>query len=157
MVQGSKAARRTATERGRTWSARPRSYATRWSYIRTASRRRVIALKDRYDALWQKMTDELQAEGVMPGDAQLARLFTFGVLNWVINLFGFVSIEFATRYPLASVVVVLDSATAARPGESARAFVTVTHSDPKHQANAVTKRATFVAASCKYAHFLDPA
>ena len=42
----SKAARRTATERGRTWSARPRSYATRWSYIRTASRRRVIALGD---------------------------------------------------------------------------------------------------------------
>lgn len=32
---------------------------------------------------------------------------SFGVINWVINLFGFESIEFATRYPLASVVVVL--------------------------------------------------
>ncbi len=32
---------------------------------------------------------------------------TFGVLNWVLELFGFESIEFATKYPLASVVVVL--------------------------------------------------
>lgn len=32
---------------------------------------------------------------------------TFGVINWVINLFGFESVEFATRYPLASVVIVL--------------------------------------------------
>jgi hypothetical protein len=46
----------------------------------------------------------------------------------------------------ASVVVVLDSVQTAKPGETARAFVTVTHSDPKHQANAVTKLATFVAA-----------
>ncbi|HSG75768.1 MAG TPA: TetR/AcrR family transcriptional regulator [Burkholderiales bacterium] len=53
-----------------------------WRSLTPANRRRVIALKDRYDALWQKVTDELQAQGVMPGDAQLARLFTFGVLNW---------------------------------------------------------------------------
>ena len=32
---------------------------------------------------------------------------TFGVINWVIELFGFESIEFATKYPLASVVTVL--------------------------------------------------
>jgi AcrR family transcriptional regulator len=53
-----------------------------WRSLTPANRRRVIALKDRYDALWQKVTDELQAQGVMSGDAQLARLFTFGVLNW---------------------------------------------------------------------------
>jgi AcrR family transcriptional regulator len=53
-----------------------------WRSLTPANRRRVIALKDRYDELWQKVTDELQAEGVMRGDAQLARLFTFGVLNW---------------------------------------------------------------------------
>ena len=53
-----------------------------WRSLTPANRRRVIALKDRYDTLWQRVTDELQAEGVMPGDAQLARLFTFGVLNW---------------------------------------------------------------------------
>ncbi|MEO8716828.1 MAG: TetR/AcrR family transcriptional regulator [Burkholderiales bacterium] len=53
-----------------------------WRSLPPANRRRVIALHDRYDALWQKVTDDLQAEGVMQGDAQLARLFTFGVLNW---------------------------------------------------------------------------
>ncbi len=53
-----------------------------WRSLTPANRRRVIALKDRYDALWQKVTDELLAAGLMRGDAQLARLFTFGVLNW---------------------------------------------------------------------------
>jgi AcrR family transcriptional regulator len=53
-----------------------------WRSLTPANRRGVISLKDRYDALWQKVTDELQAEGIMRGDAQLARLFTFGVLNW---------------------------------------------------------------------------
>lgn len=53
-----------------------------WRSLTPANRRRVIALQDRYDALWQKATDELQAQGLMQGDAQLARLFTFGVLNW---------------------------------------------------------------------------
>lgn len=45
----------------------------------------------------------------------------------------------------ATAVVTLRSAGPAKPGESARAFVTVTHSDPKHQANAVAKLATFTA------------
>lgn len=53
-----------------------------WRSLTPANRRRVIALKDRYDALWQGVTEELQAAGQMQGDAQLVRLFTFGVLNW---------------------------------------------------------------------------
>jgi len=53
-----------------------------WRSLTPANRRRVIALKDRYDALWQRATEDLQAAGLMQGDAQLARLFTFGVLNW---------------------------------------------------------------------------
>lgn len=32
---------------------------------------------------------------------------TFGVLNWLLNVVGVESVEFATKYPLASVVVVL--------------------------------------------------
>lgn len=32
---------------------------------------------------------------------------TFGVINWVIELFGFGPTEFATKYPMASVIVVL--------------------------------------------------
>jgi len=46
----------------------------------------------------------------------------------------------------ATAEVILRSAGPAKPGESARAFVTVTHSDPKHQSNVVTKLATFTAA-----------
>ncbi len=54
-----------------------------WRSLTPANRRRVIALKDRYDALWQKMIAELQREGIAGGDPQLVRLFTFGALNWI--------------------------------------------------------------------------
>jgi AcrR family transcriptional regulator len=53
-----------------------------WRSLTPANRRRVIALTDRYDALWQKVVDDLRLDGTMPGDAQLSRLFTFGALNW---------------------------------------------------------------------------
>jgi TetR/AcrR family transcriptional regulator, cholesterol catabolism regulator len=47
-----------------------------------ANRRRIIALKDGYDALWQKMIDELEEAGLLAGDRRLARLFVLGALNW---------------------------------------------------------------------------
>jgi AcrR family transcriptional regulator len=47
-----------------------------------ANRRRVIALKDRYDALWQRLLDELARAGLIRGDARLARLFVLGAVNW---------------------------------------------------------------------------
>jgi len=47
-----------------------------------ANRRRIIALKDGYDALWQQMIDELEAAGLLRGDRRLARLFVLGALNW---------------------------------------------------------------------------
>jgi AcrR family transcriptional regulator len=53
-----------------------------WRSLSAANRRRVVALKDRYDALWQKLIDELQASGHMGGDAQLARLLLLGAVNW---------------------------------------------------------------------------
>ena len=46
----------------------------------------------------------------------------------------------------ATVTVVLASLPASKAGEPPRTFMTVEHSDPKHQANAVAKLATFVAA-----------
>jgi hypothetical protein len=46
----------------------------------------------------------------------------------------------------ASVVVTLDTVAPGKAGETGRTFLTVAHSDPKHQANAVAKLATFVAA-----------
>lgn len=53
-----------------------------WRSLTPANRRRVIALKDRYDALWQRMLDELARAGLIAGDPQVARLFVLGAINW---------------------------------------------------------------------------
>jgi len=53
-----------------------------WRSLSPANRRRIVALKDRYDALWQRMIDELRHAGHMAGDAQLARLLLLGAVNW---------------------------------------------------------------------------
>jgi AcrR family transcriptional regulator len=53
-----------------------------WRSLTPANRRRIVALKDRYDALWQQVIDELQRAGHMPGDAQLMRLLILGAVNW---------------------------------------------------------------------------
>lgn len=47
-----------------------------------ANRRRIIALMDGYDALWQRMIDELETAGLLAGDRRMARLFLLGALNW---------------------------------------------------------------------------
>jgi AcrR family transcriptional regulator len=53
-----------------------------WRAFTPVNRRRILALKDRYDALWQSLIDELQQAGHMPGDAQLMRLLVLGAVNW---------------------------------------------------------------------------
>ena len=53
-----------------------------WRSLSPANRRRIVALKDRYDALWQQVIDDLQRLGHMPGDAQLVRLLILGAVNW---------------------------------------------------------------------------
>jgi len=53
-----------------------------WRSLTPTNRRRVVALKDRYDALWQRLIDELQQAGHMPCDAQLMRLLILGAVNW---------------------------------------------------------------------------
>jgi AcrR family transcriptional regulator len=53
-----------------------------WRSLTPANRRRVIALKDRYDELWQRMLDELADAGRLAGDARLARLLVLGAVNW---------------------------------------------------------------------------
>jgi AcrR family transcriptional regulator len=53
-----------------------------WRSLSPANRRRVVALKDRYDALWQQLIDELQAAGHIGGDPHLARLLLLGAVNW---------------------------------------------------------------------------
>ena len=53
-----------------------------WRSLNAANRRRIVAMKDRYDALWQQVIDDLQRAGHMPGDAQLVRLLILGAVNW---------------------------------------------------------------------------
>ena len=53
-----------------------------WRSLTSANRRRIVAMKDRYDALWQEVIDELKRAGHMPGDAQLVRLLILGAVNW---------------------------------------------------------------------------
>ena len=53
-----------------------------WRSLTSANRRRIVAMKDRYDALWQEVIDELKRAGHMPGDAQLMRLLVLGAVNW---------------------------------------------------------------------------
>jgi AcrR family transcriptional regulator len=53
-----------------------------WRSLTAANRRRIVALKDRYDTLWQQVIDDLQRAGHMPGDAQLVRLLILGAVNW---------------------------------------------------------------------------
>jgi hypothetical protein len=53
-----------------------------WRSLTPANRRHIVALKDRYDALWQSLIDDLQRAGHMPGDAQLMRLLILGAVNW---------------------------------------------------------------------------
>jgi len=50
--------------------------------LTAANRRRIIALMDAYDALWQRMIDEVETAGLLAGDRRLARLFLLGALNW---------------------------------------------------------------------------
>ena len=53
-----------------------------WRSLSPANRRRVVALKDRYDELWQRLIDDLQRAGHIPGDAALTRLMILGAVNW---------------------------------------------------------------------------
>jgi hypothetical protein len=50
-------------------------------------RKRLIAVKDRYDALWQRVIDELAAAGLIRGEAKLARLLILGAVNFTATWF----------------------------------------------------------------------
>ncbi|HUK03751.1 MAG TPA: TetR/AcrR family transcriptional regulator [Burkholderiales bacterium] len=58
-----------------------------WRSLTPANRRRVIALRDRYDALWERMIGELARAGLVDGDPQVARLLVLGAVNWTAKWF----------------------------------------------------------------------
>jgi AcrR family transcriptional regulator len=53
-----------------------------WRSLPAAYRRRIVELKDRYDALWQATLDALHAEGRLCADARIARLMILGAINF---------------------------------------------------------------------------
>jgi TetR/AcrR family transcriptional regulator, cholesterol catabolism regulator len=53
-----------------------------WRSLPAPYRRRIVELKDRYDALWQTTLDALHAEGRLGADARIARLMILGAINF---------------------------------------------------------------------------
>jgi len=53
-----------------------------WRALDEVHRREIIAMKDRYDTLWQTMTLELVRAGLLRGDAKIARLTILGAMNF---------------------------------------------------------------------------
>lgn len=53
-----------------------------WRSLPSAYRRRIVALKDRYDAIWQSTLEELHAAGQLRADPKLARLMILGAINF---------------------------------------------------------------------------
>lgn len=71
-----------------------------WRRLPPVYRKRLIAVKDRYDALWQEVLDELSAAGLVRGDAKLARLMILGAINFTATWFrrsGALSIDDLAR------------------------------------------------------------
>ena len=53
-----------------------------WRSLPVQYKRRIIELKDRYDAIWQRTFDDLHAQGMLRADAKLARLMILGAINF---------------------------------------------------------------------------
>lgn len=90
-----------------------------WRRLPPVYRKRLIAVKDRYDALWQGVIDELAAAGLMRGDAKLARLLILGAVNFSATWFrrnGGLSVDELAR---ASAEFFLQAPPEARPRRKA--------------------------------------
>ena len=53
-----------------------------WRSLSDESRAEIVAIKDRYEAIWQKTLKDLQRAGLIRDDSRLARLLIFGSINW---------------------------------------------------------------------------
>ena len=53
-----------------------------WRSLPAQYKRRIVELKDRYDAIWQHTLEELHAQGRLRTDAKLARLMILGAINF---------------------------------------------------------------------------
>lgn len=53
-----------------------------WRSLGRAEKKRVVAIKDRYEAVWDKVIADLRKSGDWSMPTQVDRLFLFGALNW---------------------------------------------------------------------------
>jgi TetR/AcrR family transcriptional regulator, cholesterol catabolism regulator len=53
-----------------------------WRALEPGNRSKIIAVKDRYDAVWQTMVGELKRAGLVHTDSRLARLLVIGAINY---------------------------------------------------------------------------
>ena len=53
-----------------------------WRSLPDQYKRRIVELKDHYDAIWQRTLDELHAEGRLRTEPHLARLMILGAINF---------------------------------------------------------------------------
>jgi len=56
-----------------------------WRALSEESRAEVIAVKDRYEAVWQPVLRDLKKAGRLGDDGKVARLLLFGALNWTVQ------------------------------------------------------------------------
>jgi AcrR family transcriptional regulator len=56
-----------------------------WRALSDESRAEVIAVKDRYEAVWQPVLRDLKKAGRLGDDSKVARLMLFGALNWTVQ------------------------------------------------------------------------
>ena len=54
-----------------------------WRALESGNRAKIIAVKDRFDAVWQAMVRELKAAGLLHTDSRLARLLVLGAINYM--------------------------------------------------------------------------
>ena len=56
-----------------------------WRALDEPSRQRLVALKDRYEAVWDRAIAALHHSGDWPMPSQFDRLLIFGALNWTVQ------------------------------------------------------------------------
>ena len=56
-----------------------------WRALSDESRAEVIAVKDRYEAVWQSVLKELMKAGLLKDDGRVTRLLLFGAFNWTVQ------------------------------------------------------------------------
>ncbi|MBZ0133918.1 MAG: TetR family transcriptional regulator [Rhodocyclaceae bacterium] len=56
-----------------------------WRALTDDSRAEVIAVKDRYEAVWQSVLKELTKAGLLKDDGRVTRLLLFGAFNWTVQ------------------------------------------------------------------------